>query len=249
MGGHTSIDEAALRLRSAKTVTILTGAGVSAESGVPTFRDALHGLWSQFRPEDLATPEAFRRQPDVVWQWYQARHHAVLACLPNAAHHAVAALERHLSVNLITQNVDGLHRRAGSNDPIELHGNLLRLRCVAHGHPAEWPATDTELPPACDICGSLLRPDVVWFGEGLPSDALRRAYRATERCDLFLSVGTSNIVEPAASLPWAVAQRGTPVLIINLSMEGQEWGPLIGSLLGAAGEVLPELFRRAFPEQ
>ena len=168
--------------------------------------------------------------------------------LPNPGHYALArlaALVPHLT--LITQNVDGLHTRAGSPGVIELHGNIARVKCFAHAHPAAT-FPDTDAAPRCGICGSLLRPDVVWFGELLPAAALEQAQSAARACDVFLSIGTSNLVEPAASLPWLAAGAGAAVLVINPSPEGQRTGPRIQQLPGRAGVVLPELFREAWPE-
>ncbi|HEU4700598.1 MAG TPA: NAD-dependent deacylase [Gemmatimonadales bacterium] len=248
-------EAAAAALREAAAVTVLTGAGVSAESGIPTFRDALTGLWAHYRPEELATPEAFARDPALVWGWYRMRRELVARAAPNAGHDALAELERRVpDFTLVTQNVDGLHRRAGSARVVELHGNILRARCshpgcAAAGTPLErWdePAAG-DAPPRCAACGAGLRPDVVWFGEALPADALAAAARATRRCDVFLSIGTSNVVEPAASLPWLAARGGATVLVVNPSAAGQQTGPRIHHLLGPAGRVLPALLRAAWP--
>jgi NAD-dependent deacetylase len=223
---------------------------VSAESGLPTFRDALTGHWARHRPEDLATPEAFGRNPALVWGWYRMRREAALAAEPNAAHHALARLQYLVPrFTLITQNVDGLHRRAGSRDVVELHGDITRVRCSREGTLVQrWEEPeDGGEPPRCDRCGAYLRPDVVWFGESLPEQALRGAWAAAQECDVFLSVGTSNLVEPAASLPWLAAAQGAAVVVINTSMEGQRSGPGIHHLAGAAGRVLPGLVAAAWP--
>jgi NAD-dependent deacetylase len=237
-------------LRRARHVAVLTGAGVSAESGLPTFRDALSGLWANHRPEDLATPEAFERNPGMVWEWYRMRREAALRAEPNGAHVALARLEDLVPrVTLITQNVDGLHRRAGSRTVVELHGDLTRARCSGEGVIAdEWvePAPGGE-PPTCVGCGAYLRPDVVWFGETLPQEALHRAWAAAYECDVFLAVGTSNLVEPAATLPWLAAAQGATVAVVNTSMEGQRGGVGIHHLEGSAGEVLPRLIEAAWP--
>jgi NAD-dependent deacetylase len=238
-------------LRRARHVVVLTGAGVSAESGLPTFRDALTGLWARHRPEDLATPEAFERDPRTVWAWYRMRREAALAAEPNLAHLALARLETQvLRFTLITQNVDGLHRRAGSRNVVELHGDLTRARCSRDGTVVErWEEPgDGGEPPRCESCGAYLRPDVVWFGEQLPEEALRQAWTAVYDCDLFLAVGTSNLVEPAASLPWLAAAQGATVGVINTSMEGQRSGVGIHHLPGPAGQVLPELVGAIWPE-
>jgi NAD-dependent deacetylase len=229
---------------------VLTGAGVSAESGLPTFRDALSGLWAKHRPEDLATPEAFERDPATVWAWYRMRREAALAAEPNPAHLALARLETLVPrFTLITQNVDGLHRRAGSVNVVELHGDLTRARCSREGGTVErWEeSADGAGPPRCKSCGAYLRPDVVWFGEQLPEKALTQAWAAVYDCDVFLAVGTSNLVEPAASLPWLAAAQGAAVGVINTSMEGQRSGAGIHHLPGPAGAVLPELVRDAWP--
>lgn len=252
-----ALTSAAAMLRASEVVTVLTGAGVSAESGIPTFRDALSGWWSRFRPEELATPEAFAEAPARVWGWYARRRALVRSALPNPAHDALAYLARRLpKCTLLTQNVDGLHEAAGHHDVVSLHGSLLRVRCSAgcspafeaplsmDGDPNEAGPLD---PPPCLECGAPLRPDVVWFGETLPEAALNRARTATFACDVFLSVGTSNIVEPAATLPWLAASHGATVIVINPTMQGQRTGPSIVPLLGSATSLLPRLIARAWP--
>ncbi len=228
-------------LRAARHVAVLTGAGVSAESGIPTFRDAQTGLWARYSPEELASPEAFRRNPKLVWEWYAWRRRLVAEAEPNAGHYALARLERLVPrFTLITQNVDGLHRRAGSTDPIELHGSLARARCSAEDTLYDtWDEGD-ELPPRCPACGAYLRPDVVWFGELLPQAALARAWEAARSCDLFLSVGTSGLVEPAASLPRLAYGKGAAVAVINLDVRPSAEGQLF-YLHGKSGELLPLL--------
>jgi len=229
---------------------VLTGAGISAESGVATFRDALTGLWAQYRAEDLATPEAFARNPALVWDWYRMRREMVARAEPNAGHLALVEMEAQIpEFVLITQNVDGLHQRAGSSRPIELHGNITRARCSREGTAVDhWDET-AHSPPRCLACGASLRPDVVWFGEMLPLEALRAAEMAARHCDVFLSVGTSNLVEPAASLPWAAAAAGAKVAVLNVSMDGQRRGPGIEHLVGPAGELLPALVQATWPKR
>ena len=243
--------EIARVLGGASRVAVLTGAGISAESGIPTFRDALTGFWARFRPEDLATPDAFRRNPGLVWNWYRMRRLRLREVSPNPGHYALAELARRVpDFTLITQNVDGLHALAGSRDVIELHGNLTRVKCFAAEHPAsDFTDSDAEGDklPLCGRCGSPLRPDVVWFGESLPVEALRRAQAAAQSCAVFLSIGTSNLVEPAASLPWLAAARGASVIVVNPSLEGQRAGTGIHHLAGPAGVVLPALLRAAWP--
>ncbi len=228
------------RLSRAERVVVLTGAGVSAESGVPTFRGP-EGLWRQYRAEDLATPEAFRRDPKLVWEWYNWRRQLIAKCEPNPVHHSIALLERDSpEFLLITQNVDGLHRRAGSVRMVELHGNLWRVRCLAEGTAAEtFEVPLRSLPPRC-ACGELLRPDVVWFGEALPAEALQQAFEAAERCDVFLVVGTSAVVQPAASLPMIARRRGAYVVEVNLEPTTLT-SSAHESHHGKAGEVLPRL--------
>ena len=204
------------RLRAAQRIVAFTGAGISAESGLSTFRDTQTGLWAKYRPEDLATPQAFRRNPRMVWEWYEWRRGVAAKAEPNPGHYALAQIEAaRPGFFLATQNVDGLHARAGSRTLVELHGNIRRTICFDHAHPAEsWNPVD-EPPPLCAQCGSLLRPDVVWFGEPLRGDALQRAQQAAAQCDLFLSIGTSTIVYPAAELPFIAGSNGATVIEIN----------------------------------
>lgn len=240
--------ELVARLGQARHVAVLTGAGVSAESGVPTFRDAQTGLWARYRAEDLATPEAFARNPELVWSWYRMRAELVRQAVPNPAHVALARLEALVPrLTLLTQNVDGLHGRAGSRTIVELHGNILRARCTEDGALVPYEQLGGDTVPRCADCGALLRPDVVWFGEQLPRAALETAFAAARECEVFLSVGTSNLVEPAASLPWIAAAAGAMVAVINPSMEGQRTGANIFHLAGKAGEQLPALLAAAWP--
>jgi NAD-dependent deacetylase len=231
------------RLLSAVRVLALTGAGISAESGVPTFRGP-EGLWKQFRPEELATPEAFARDPALVWEWYAWRRKRIAAVRPNAGHQALARLESRVPEFLLaTQNVDGLHGLAGSRRLVELHGSIWRRRCVGCGEEREDRRVPEALPPRCP-CGALLRPGVVWFGEALPEDALREAFAASRAAEVVLVVGTSSLVYPAAALPMAAAAAGAFVVEVN-----PEPTPLSAhcavSLRGRAAEVLPRLLERA----
>lgn len=227
-------------LATADRVAALTGAGISAESGIPVFRGA-GGLWQQHRPEDLATPEAFARDPRLVWEWYDWRRARVAAAAPNPAHLALVALERSLpDFTLVTQNVDGLHDRAGSRHVLKLHGDLWWLRCTGcgrEGHNTEVPLA--ELPPHC-ACGALLRPAVVWFGEALPSAVLCAASEAAVQAQVFLVIGTSALVQPAASLPLLARQNGARIVEINRERTALSAQVDI-SLCGAAGELLPQL--------
>lgn len=229
------------RLRSAKRVTVLTGAGVSAESGVPTFRDAQTGFWAKFNPQDLATPRAFRRNPQLVWEWYEWRRKLVADAKPNPAHLALAEMEKIFpQFRLITQNVDGLHQQAGSRKVVELHGNITRTKCFDEGTViASWPETK-DVPPKCPNCGGLLRPDVVWFEEPLPEVEISEAMEASNNCEVFLSIGTSTLVYPAASLPFEALNSGATVVEINPQRTPfTEKAHFV--LAGAAGVVLPEL--------
>lgn len=198
-------------------VAVLTGAGISAESGVPTFRGK-DGLWRNFRPEELATPQAFAKNPVLVWEWYLWRRKIIAEAEPNPGHFALVELEKRLGDNflLITQNVDGLHHRAGSKRVIELHGNIWRVRCLSCGALYYDESTSYDrLPPTCRECGGVLRPDVVWFGESLPYDALQTAYRWASSCEVFVSIGTSALVYPAGELPFIAKSHGAKVIEIN----------------------------------
>ena len=232
-------------LRRAQRVVALTGAGVSAESGVPTFRAAQTGLWENFKPEELATPEAFRRNPKLVWEWYAWRREKVRSVQPNAGHKALATMARRFpQFALITQNVDGLHQRAGSTGVIELHGNITRTKCFDEGFVVpEWTHTG-EVPPRCPQCKGYLRPDVVWFGEDLPETAINEAMRVTGECDLFFSIGTSSMVYPAAMLPEIARRIGATVVEINPD-ETPLTTDATFSLRGPSGVLLPELLRAA----
>jgi NAD-dependent deacetylase len=227
-------------LRNSANINVLTGAGVSAESGVPTFRGE-DGLWSKFRAEELANFQAFMRNPELVWEWYQYRRNIILSVNPNPGHVALAEWEKaHDNFGLITQNVDGLHQRAGSRRVIELHGNILRNRCLDCGNVSEAEEVNFKgKVPSCS-CGGMLRPDVVWFGEMLPPQALNEAFAAAESADLFLSVGTSALVHPAASLPEIAHARGAFLIEINVAPTALT--PSVDLYLeGPSGQILPEL--------
>jgi NAD-dependent deacetylase len=221
---------------------VLTGSGISAESGVPTFREAQTGLWERFDPQELATPEAFARDPRLVWDWYAWRRKLVAEARPNPGHLAIAEMQ-HLvqSLTLVTQNVDGLHQRAGSRDVIELHGNIRRTKCPVEGTTVDN-YDESESPPLCPSCGAPLRPDVVWFGEMLPAEAIEAASEAALGADVFLSVGTSSLVYPAAGLPFEAVENGATLVEVN-----PETTPLTPradyTLHGPAGDVLPRLIR------
>lgn len=211
--------------QAARRPCVLSGAGMSAESGVPTFRDTPRSLWARFDPATLATPEAYERDPALVWAWYQWRTHLVRRAQPNEGHVALARWARSRpELRIVTQNVDDLHERAGSPEVIHLHGSLFAARCVACGRPPSQPLASLGddgppplrlLPPTCAACGGLLRPGVVWFGEALPPGPWQAALDAVTRCDLLVVVGTSGLVHPAASLPAQALARGVPVVEIN----------------------------------
>ncbi|HEX7636279.1 MAG TPA: NAD-dependent deacylase [Noviherbaspirillum sp.] len=235
------------QLRSARHIAVFTGAGVSAESGIPTFRDAQTGLWANYNAEDLATPQAFRHDPATVWKWYEWRRALMCDAQPNPAHLAIAQLERLVEhVVVITQNVDGLHRKAGSSDVIELHGNIWDNFCFDCRQQAPQ-QTASELPPYCAHCNGLLRPGVVWFGESLPAEAWRRAAEVSETADVFFCVGTSSLVEPAASLPRYAKSCGGSVVQINPEITAHD-GFAQHVLRGRAGEILPQLLHAAWPD-
>ena len=228
-------------LRAAKKIVALTGAGISAESGLATFRDAQTGLWSKFKPEELATAEAFHRNPKLVSDWYAWRRKQALNAEPNAGHLALVEMEKLApEFLLVTQNVDGLHERAGSKQVVELHGNIHRLRCFNNDCPARNFDVEQSL---CRSCGGHLRPDVVWFGEMLPVDALKTVMTAAENCDFFFSIGTSSVVYPAADL-WRRA-KNNGAIVIEINKDPTPLTPLADySFLGKAGEILPELVQQ-----
>ena len=237
-------------LQAAKHVAVLTGAGVSAESGIPTFRDALTGLWSQYDAEQLASEKGFRADPALVWGWYEWRRHKVMKAKPNAAHQAIAQLQQLVSkLSVITQNVDDLHERAGSQNVLHLHGSHHSARCIC----CELPhllSTDTDVdeqqrmePPRCSLCGDFVRPGVVWFGEQMPVKAWRDAEFAVKQCDLLIVVGTSGMVYPAATLPQTALYRGIPVVEVNANQTDLKAN---FNLRGPAGTILPQLVGAAF---
>ena len=245
-------DHLVRHLVDAERVAVLTGAGISAESGIPTFRDP-GGLWQRFKPEELANVDAFLRNPVLVQGWYAHRREIATGCTPNPGHRALAELEALVATfALITQNVDNLHQRAGSQRVLELHGNIMRSYCVDCGRPAE----DADLPAAavpgaeasaeaaeaarCPVCDGLLRPDVVWFGEWLPADTFEAATESARTADVFLSIGTSAVVYPAAGLPLLAKEHGAYVAEVNVERSAIA-GQLDEVVLGPAGEVLPRL--------
>lgn len=227
------------RLYDSEAVTVLTGAGISAESGVPTFRGN-NGFWKNFKPEDLATPEAFKSNPKLVWEWYDWRRRTLSTIKPNPAHVAIAEIEKRVKeFTLITQNVDGLHQLAGSKNVIELHGNIWRVKCLSCGRVSENREAPIRILPYCS-CGGLLRPAVVWFGEMLEDNNLMKAVAAIDNCEFMFVVGTSGVVQPAASFALRAKDEGAFVVEVNI-----ERTPLSASVdetfLGKAGDILPQL--------
>jgi NAD-dependent deacetylase len=243
---------AGLALRAASNVVVFTGAGVSAESGVPTFRDKLTGFWSRYDPRQLDTPAAYQDNPALVWGWYERRRALVSTSSPNPGHRAIATIEhRAPAFALITQNIDNLHERAGSTAPIHLHGSLFAPRCANCHRPADVPpvaaVSDGPIePPGCQYCDGRLRPGVVWFGEEMPAGELKRAVTEAASCDLLISVGTSGAVFPAAEIPIIAADQGASVIQVN-----PEPTPLdelaTFNLRGTAAKILPALVATAWP--
>ncbi|MYR06020.1 NAD-dependent protein deacylase [Gordonia sp. SID5947] len=223
MSGIEIPDDVVEAVRRAEWITVFTGAGMSAESGIATFRDADTGLWEKFDPAQLATPEAWQTDPALVWGWYQWRARLVRDAQPNAGHQALAELARDRAVMVVTQNVDDLHERAGSDVVSHLHGSLFAPRCSHCGRPYQGTGADPQLavhemrvePPTCPACLSAIRPGVVWFGEALPADAWRTAENVFAASDVVLVVGTSGIVYPAAGLPMRAIESGIPVVEVN----------------------------------
>ena len=240
------IEKLAEKIRPETRLTILTGAGVSAASGVPTFRGP-NGLWKKYKPESLATPEAFQRDPKLVWEWYDWRRQVLVTTMPNRAHQVLAAWSRRYpSLTLITQNVDGLHERAGSPNVIRFHGSIWEVSCWnrCSASPERWRDETVPLPkipPRCPHCNGLIRPAVVWFGEGIDPDVMRRSIEALD-CDIFFTIGTSSLVYPAASLVHEARRRGAYTVEINIEATAAA-GLLDLALQGPAEEILDHLER------
>ncbi len=235
-----ALSEASAIVRAARRVVVTTGAGMSKESGIPTFRDAPNALWANFNPEDLATRAGFRRDPALVWRWYAERRAMIAQATPHEGHVALARMEpRFDAFVILTQNIDGLHAAAGSQNVVELHGNIFRYKCFEHDHPARGPFPDDEAPPRC-ACGSFVRPDVVWFGESLDPDHLAAADDALTSCDALVVVGTSGLVYPAAGFVEIAKGHGAHVVEIN--PERTPLTPLADVFVaGGAKAILPAL--------
>jgi len=246
--GRIQMSEAILeRIRRAKRVSVLTGAGISAESGIPTFRGA-GGVWEKYDYRKLATQEGFREDPQLVWEWYQLRQVEMKKAVPNPAHETIAEMEKYYpEFSVLTQNIDGMHERAGNRRVIELHGNIWRMRCPRDGTMIQLSDPVLEIPPLCQ-CGSIMRPDVVWFGEPLPNEAVDSASKAASQSDVMFVVGTSAVVYPAAALPILTKNSGGLVIEINIE-ETDVSSYADASFFGRAGQVLPVLWKRIrFPK-
>lgn len=247
----SNMQRAADFLRASKKIVFFTGAGISAESGIPTFRDKLSGLWTNHDPQRLETANAFRENPALVWSWYLWRRHQVSQAKPNSAHHCISRLAKAgWDVSVVTQNIDDLHERTGSNPVLHLHGSLMDVKCLACHRPGKLTPAQLEVPeegqliepPRCARCNGKLRPGVVWFGENLPEDAWRSAVRLVRGCDLLISVGTSGVVMPAAGIPDMALAAGATVIHVNLEDVGLD-GAGEMMLMGNAGVVLPAMLQ------
>ena len=240
MDNQAAIKKVRTKLRSAKSVSVLTGAGISADSGVPTFRGA-EGLWKQYRAEELASPDAFARDPKLVWEWYSWRRELIATKVPNSAHEALALLAgQSLSFVLMTQNVDGLHRMAGSQNVLEMHGNIWKVRCTKCSTVTDNRDLPIVFPPECSACGGLLRPHIVWFGESLDPNILDRCMHALQSCDVLLVIGTSGVVQPAASFALMAKSAGAYTVEINLDPTPSSGGMDL-VINGKAKDVVPLL--------
>lgn len=243
-----NVPEAVLEgMCNAKRVTVLTGAGISAESGIPTFRGA-DGIWAKYDYRKLATPEGFRADPQLVWEWYQLRQIEMKKAKPNPAHETIAEMEKHYpEFSVLTQNIDGMHERAGNRNVVELHGNIWRMRCPRDGTMMRLSDPVVEIPPLCQ-CGSIMRPDVVWFGEPLSDEVADSASRAASQSEVMFVVGTSAVVYPAAALP--ILTKNSGGLVIEINIEETEVSSYADvSLFGRAGQIMPALWKRIrFPK-
>jgi len=236
------LDRATAALASASSVVVFTGAGVSAESGVPTYRSGADGLWSAQNMERYANPSGYARHLPDSYLWYKARADGVAAVHPNTGHYAIAELETRVpEFTLVTQNIDSLHQRAGSRRVLELHGHLRTVRCAQCDHRLPW--TQAPSDPRCPSCSGMLRPEVVMFEEVLPQDVYQDAVDAASRCDVLISVGTSNVVFPAAELPMIALRNGATAIIVNPDMAGQPSHQRVIPLMGLGGDILPRLLR------
>lgn len=238
------LHQAAEILVKSKFVVVSTGAGISKESGIPTFRETQTGIWANFNPEELATVDGFVKNPGLVWNWYQDRIKMIANVEPNPGHFAIAKMQDLFdNFTLITQNIDNLHKKAGSRDICELHGNILEFKCFEEGSLIDKLPDTTDIPPRCPHCNAMIRPNVVWFGEALPEKQLSLAYEKSEKCDCMLVVGTSGLVQPAASLPF-IAKRSSDAKIIEVNPTPSAITSVADVYLqGKSGEILPDLVR------
>jgi len=246
---EAQIERAAPYLRAARFVVVLTGAGLSADSGLATYRTGDNALWSPENMRRFANPEGFRANFSDAWAWYQARRESMLAARPNDGHLAIAQMQTLIpELLVVTQNIDSLHQRAGTGNVVEYHGSLAHAVCWDCNRKHPWPQPNEPAELSCHACGGMLRPDVVFFRELLNPDVFGRAELAARNCDVFMSVGTSNTVAPAANLPWMCAKRNKPVIVVNPDMTGQRDAPTVIPICGRAAEILPRLVRRAWSE-
>lgn len=251
----TTLHEAAALLRASRFPLVLTGAGASKESGIPTFRDALDGLWARFDPTQLATRSAFQRDPKLVWDFYEYRRELMRPAEPNAGHRTLAALEHKFpDMTIITQNIDDLHERAGSTHVIHLHGSIHKNKCFADCQGSPTPVDVSALrwdaaagPPACPFCGGWVRPDVVWFGEMLPPEAVAASRVLLAKTDLVLVIGTSGVVAPASQMPYQAKYAGAKIIEVN-PVESEITPAADAWLAAPAGEALPQLVEMAYTD-
>lgn len=233
------------RIRGAEKIVFVTGAGISQESGIPTFRGK-DGFWGKYDPMQLATIDAFYENPKLVWEWYEERRRSILKALPNAGHLAIAKLAQYKDVVVLTQNIDGLHQKAGSKNVLELHGSIIRIKCTSCSFQSDMESDFEALPPKCS-CGHILRPDVVWFGEALPQDVWRNAIMHAQSCDVMVIAGTSLVVSPANSLPLYAKQNGATLVEVNpeKTVMSSEMDLSLRHTSASALPRLVELFTRA----
>lgn len=233
------------RIRGAEKIVFVTGAGISQESGIPTFRGK-DGFWGKYDPMQLATIDAFYENPKLVWEWYEERRRSILKALPNAGHLAIAKLAQYKDVVVLTQNIDGLHQKAGSKNVLELHGSIIRIKCTSCSFQSDMKSDFEALPPKCS-CGHILRPDVVWFGEALPQDVWRNAIMHAQSCDVMVIAGTSLVVSPANSLPLYAKQNGATLVEVNpeKTVMSSEMDLSLRHTSASALPRLVELFTRA----
>ncbi len=229
------------KLKNAKKIVFVTGAGISQESGIPTFRGT-DGLWRKYDPMQLATIDAFYDNPKLVWEWYEDRRENILKAKPNPGHSAIAELEKFKEITVLTQNIDGLHQRGGSTRVLELHGSIIRIKCTVCSFQDNIPTKFSELPPKCNSCNNILRPDVVWFGEPLPQDVWNQAILEASSCDVMIIAGTSLVVSPANTLPMYAKENNALLIEVNPE-ETIMSSEMDLSLKTTSAKALPELIK------